>query len=139
MTGTTVNIPDISNNPFPVTTNPNGRFAAADSKSVAQCTEDKAVLDAVNTNTAATVTAEAASARIYLQLGAFGDRANADRVASAARKGGIDQVDVAAADVNGRTVHRVRVGPLADVAAADALSPRIERLGFGVPRVAIER
>jgi rare lipoprotein A len=86
-----------------------------------------------------TVTAEAASARIYLQLGAFGDRANADRVASAARKGGIDQVDVEAADVNGRTVHRVRVGPLADVAAADALTPRIERLGFGAPRVAIER
>jgi rare lipoprotein A len=86
-----------------------------------------------------TVTAEAASARIYLQLGAFGDRANADRVANAARKGGIDQVDVEAADVNGRTVHRVRVGPLADVAAADALTPRIERLGFGAPRVAIER
>lgn len=86
-----------------------------------------------------TVTAQAASARIYLQLGAFGDRANADRVASAARKGGIDQVDVEAADVNGRTVHRVRVGPLADVAAADALTPRIERLGFGAPRVAIER
>ena len=86
-----------------------------------------------------TVTAEAASARIYLQLGAYGDRANADRVASAARKGGIDQVDVAAVDVNGRTVHRVRVGPLADVAAADALTPRIERLGFGAPRVAIER
>ena len=86
-----------------------------------------------------TVTAEAASARIYLQLGAFGDRANADRVASSARKDGIDKVDVEAADVNGRTVHRVRVGPLADVAAADALSPRIESLGFGAPRVAIER
>jgi rare lipoprotein A len=86
-----------------------------------------------------TVTAEAASARIYLQLGAFGDRANADRVASAARRDGIAQVDVAAVDVNGRTVHRVRIGPLADVAAADALTPRIERLGFGAPRVAIER
>jgi rare lipoprotein A len=86
-----------------------------------------------------TVTAEAAAARIYLQLGAFGDRANADRVASAARKGGIDKVDVEAADVNGRTVHRVRVGPLADVAAADALSPRIRSLGLGAPRVAIER
>jgi len=36
-------------------------------------------------------------------------------------------------------VHRVRVGPLADVAAADALTPRIEKLGFGQPRVAIER
>ena len=86
-----------------------------------------------------TVTAEAASARIYLQLGAFGDRANADRVASSARKDGIDKVDVEAADVNGHTVHRVRVGPLADVAAADALAPRIQRLGLGVPRVAIER
>ena len=57
MTGTTVNIPDISNNPFPVTTNPNGRFAAADSKSVAQCTEDKTNSDAIVTNTAATTTA----------------------------------------------------------------------------------
>jgi len=36
-------------------------------------------------------------------------------------------------------VHRLRVGPLADVEAADALSARIERLGLGAPRVAIER
>jgi rare lipoprotein A len=85
-----------------------------------------------------TTTADAA-ARIYLQLGAFGDRANAERVASAARRDGIDHVDIESAGVNGRTVHRVRVGPLADVAAADALTPRIERLGFGSPRVAIER
>ena len=85
------------------------------------------------------VTAEAASARIYLQLGAFGDRANAERVASAAKRGGIGQVDIQSAGVNGHTVHRVRVGPLADVAAADALTPRIESLGFGAPRVAIER
>ena len=85
------------------------------------------------------ITADAASARIYLQLGAFGDLANAERVAGAARRDGIDQVDIQSAGVNGHTVHRVRVGPLADVAAADALTPRIERLGFGAPRVAIER
>jgi len=85
-----------------------------------------------------TVTAQA-DTHIYLQLGAFGDRANAERVADAARRGGIDHVDIESAGVNGRTVHRVRVGPLADVAAADALTPRIERLGFGPPRVAIER
>jgi len=100
---------------------------------------DPAHTDATPAPPPKTVTAEAASARIYLQLGAFGDRANADRVAGAARKGGIDKVDVDTADVNGHTVHRVRVGPLADVAAADALAPRIERLGFGAPRVAIER
>jgi rare lipoprotein A len=85
------------------------------------------------------VTAEASSSRIYLQLGAFGDRANAEHVADAARRGGIAQVDIQSTGVNGHTVHRVRVGPLADVAAADALTPRIERLGFGAPRVAIER
>ena len=57
MTGTTFNIPDISGNPQPVTTIPTGRAAAADSKSVAQCTEDKTNSDAIVTNTAATVTA----------------------------------------------------------------------------------
>jgi len=85
------------------------------------------------------LTAQSAAARIYLQLGAFGERANAERVAGEARRGGIAQVDIQSAGVNGRTVHRVRVGPLADVAAADALTPRIESLGLGAPRVAIER
>ncbi len=85
------------------------------------------------------VTAQAGSQHIYLQLGAFGDRANAERVAAAARRDGIQQVDIQSAGIDGRTVHRVRIGPLADVAAADALTPRIEKLGFGAPRVAIER
>lgn len=85
------------------------------------------------------VVAANASSRIWLQLGAFGDRANAERVADAAKRQGIDHVDIQSVPVNGRTVHRVRIGPLVDVAAADALTPRIERLGFGAPRVAIER
>ena len=86
-----------------------------------------------------TAQSSSSSARIYLQLGAFGDRANAERVAVAARRDGIEPVDIQSTGVNGHTVHRVRVGPLADVAAADALTSRIERLGFGEPRVAIER
>jgi len=53
----TFNIPDISNNPQPVTVNPNGRADAVNSKPIALANEDKAVLDAVNTNTAATTTA----------------------------------------------------------------------------------
>ena len=100
---------------------------------------DPAHPDAVPPPSPRAVTAAAASSRIYLQLGAFGDRANAEHVAEAARREGIDHVDIESAGVNGRTVHRVRVGPLADVAAADALTPRIEKLGFGAPRVAIER
>jgi len=53
----TFNIPDISNNPQSVTVNPNGRADAVNSKPLALSNEDKTVLDAVNTNTAATTTA----------------------------------------------------------------------------------
>ena len=53
----TFNIPDISNNPQSVTVNPNGRADAVNSKPIALANEDKTVLDAVNTNTAATAAA----------------------------------------------------------------------------------
>ncbi len=79
-----------------------------------------------------------AGTRIYLQLGAFGERDNAERAAANAKRAGIDRVGIESVAVAGRTVHRVRVGPLADVDAADALTARIERLGLGAPRVAIE-
>jgi len=49
----TFNIPDISNNPQPVTLNPNGRADAVNSKPITLANEDKASLDAVGTNTAA--------------------------------------------------------------------------------------
>ena len=80
-----------------------------------------------------------AAPRIYLQLGAFGDRSNAERAVASAERAGLDRVGIQSATVDGRTVHRVRVGPLADVDAADAMTARIERLGLGAPRVAIER
>lgn len=82
---------------------------------------------------------DAGSARIYLQLAAFSERANAERALADAKRAGIDPVGIESVAVAGRTVHRVRVGPLPDADAADALSTRIERLGLGVPRVAIER
>ena len=77
--------------------------------------------------------------RIYLQLGAYGERANAERAVANATRSGIDRVAIQSVVVDGHTVHRVRVGPLADVDAADAMTQRIEQLGLGAPRVAIER
>ncbi len=77
-------------------------------------------------------------ARIFLQLGAFGERANAERSLAQAQRAGLADVSIATATVEGRSIHRVRLGPLADAAAADAMSRRIERLGLGTPRVAIE-
>ena len=83
--------------------------------------------------------AKAGAPRIYLQLGAFGERDNAERALANAKRAGLDHVDIESVAIAGRTVHRVRVGPLADVDAADALTTRIEHLGLGAPRVAIER
>ena len=79
-----------------------------------------------------------ADPRIYLQLGAFSDRANADRLGREVRRHGLGEARIETARVNDRDVHRVRLGPLANVEAADALTGRIERLGLGTPRVAID-
>jgi rare lipoprotein A len=75
---------------------------------------------------------------LYLQVGAFGDRANAERAAAVVRAACLGDVRVVAATVNGRAVQRVRLGPLADVAAADRLTPQVRALGLGEPRVTIE-
>ncbi len=77
--------------------------------------------------------------RMFLQVGAYAERANAERVLRQIEQAGIGPVRIeriVAAD--GRPVHRVRIGPVADVGEADALTPRIRSLGLGSPRVAID-
>ena len=76
--------------------------------------------------------------RIFLQIGAFAERANAERVGEDLRKGKIGAVVIDTRRINDRDIHRVRLGPLASVEAADALTTRVERLGLGTPRVAID-
>jgi rare lipoprotein A len=75
---------------------------------------------------------------IYLQIGAFGERANAERALASARRAGLGEAQIDSVAVAGRTVHRVRIGPLADAATADALTSRVRTLGLGEPRVALE-
>jgi rare lipoprotein A len=76
--------------------------------------------------------------RVYLQIGAFGDRANAERALASARRAGIGDAGIDSVAIAGRTVHRVRVGPLADTGTADALTERVRALGLGEPRVSVE-
>ena len=75
---------------------------------------------------------------IYLQVGAFGEAANAERVAAQLRAENFAPVYVIEAVVNGRAVHRVRVGPLKDVETADDVTARIERMGLPRPQVAVD-
>ncbi|MCW8806494.1 MAG: septal ring lytic transglycosylase RlpA family protein [Rhodanobacter sp.] len=75
---------------------------------------------------------------IYLQIGAFADAANAQRVALRLRQAELAPVQVIEAIVNGRRVQRVRLGPLANVDRADQVSARIEHMGLPRPEVAVD-
>jgi rare lipoprotein A len=75
---------------------------------------------------------------IYLQVGAFADVANAERVAQRLRAANFAPVQVIDVQVNGRDVRRVRLGPLPDVDRADAITSRIENMGLPRPEVAVD-
>ncbi|OOG53348.1 septal ring lytic transglycosylase RlpA family protein [Rhodanobacter sp. C03] len=75
---------------------------------------------------------------IYLQVGAFSDADNAEKVAQRLRQAGLGTVQVSDAEINGQHVRRVRVGPLADVNSADQVSARIEGMGLPRPQVAVD-
>ena len=75
---------------------------------------------------------------LYLQVGAYAARANAERAAGGARAH-LGDVRIVTAQVNGRIVQRVRLGPLTDVDEADRLTPKVRAAGAsGEPRVAID-
>jgi rare lipoprotein A len=75
---------------------------------------------------------------IYLQVGAFSDPANAERIAAQLRVANFAPVQVSDATIGGRLVHRVRVGPLSDVDSADEVSSKIEQMGLPPPQVAVD-
>ena len=75
---------------------------------------------------------------LFLQVGAFSDRGNAERM-----KARIDAVGDApvliSKGINGEaTIYRVRLGPLASVATADALVDRLAQLGVADTHVVVE-
>ena len=90
------------------------------------------------TDAARSTASPIAAPAIYLQIGAFGERANAERALASARRAGIADAGIDSVAIAGRTVHRVRVGPLADSGTADALTERVRALGLGEPRVSVE-
>jgi rare lipoprotein A len=75
---------------------------------------------------------------LYLQVGAFVDTDNANRLAQRLREANVGAVQISDVDVNGRRVRRVRIGPLVDVDRADAVSARIEGMGLPRPQVAVD-
>lgn len=75
---------------------------------------------------------------IFLQVGAFSDAANAERLAQRLRAARLGDVQVLTVQSHGRTIRRVRVGPLRDADQADEVARRIEAMGLPHPQVAVD-
>ncbi len=75
---------------------------------------------------------------LYVQVGAFADAANAERLAARLRGLKLGPVRVIAGSVNGRTLQRVQIGPLPDVDTVDRTTAKLDALGLPHASVAVE-
>lgn len=78
------------------------------------------------------------SERLWLQVGSFGDKDNARRVAKRLEDADLDDVDIQRAQVRGSKVWRVRIGPLAGREVVDRLTAQVRALGLGPPALVNE-
>jgi len=74
-----------------------------------------------------------ANNEIFVQVGAFGDRENAERRRSALLSEGIGGAFIFADEAATPPMYRVRIGPIDGVDAYDALVLKLERLGITDP------
>ncbi len=74
---------------------------------------------------------------LYVQAGAFGSRANADRLKEklAAASG----LFISPIDRNGQRLYRVRIGPFDDVSAADAALAQLVGLGSNDAQIVVDK
>jgi rare lipoprotein A len=76
---------------------------------------------------------------MFVQVGAFGERANAEELKRQLARRGLNNV-VIRYDARGPSgLHRVRIGPVADAAGYDAVVRQLEGLGLGPPQLVVER
>jgi len=71
--------------------------------------------------------------RIYVQVGAFGERPNAERRLRDLARGGIGDAFIHEERSPDRVLYRVRIGPVADVMQYDVLVDKLEAIGINDP------
>lgn len=75
---------------------------------------------------------------LFVQAGAFGSSSNAEKLAAQLRNNGYAQASVRADMVNGRSLYRVRIGPVTDVAGFDRIVAELKQRGIGDARLALD-
>lgn len=79
---------------------------------------------------ATTTTASTPGEALYMQVGAFSERDNAERRLRQLADAGVDDAFLAQADTTSGAVYRVRVGPIGDVASFDRISGLLAAIGI---------
>lgn len=69
------------------------------------------------------------SGQIFVQVGAFSDATNATRLRHRIQSQGISPVVIAKDSSNETTIHKVRVGPISDVANLDLMVSKLKQIG----------
>ena len=80
----------------------------------------------------------AGSERIFVQVGAFGDRANAERRLGVLAASGIDNAFIHEDASSSPPLLRVRIGPVAEVIEYDILVEELENIGITDPYLVLE-
>ena len=77
-----------------------------------------------------------ATSELYVQAGAFATENNASQLLGQLRSKGVSNAFVRADQVEGKTLYRVRVGPIPNVNEFDRVVKRLRSLGVADARLA---
>jgi rare lipoprotein A len=81
----------------------------------------------------------AAAERMYVQIGAFAQHENAERLVARLRASGFSNPIVFSAPNDRRRLHRVRLGPIRDAGEFDDLSARLRAIGVSGSQLVVDR
>jgi rare lipoprotein A len=79
-------------------------------------------------------TVQVPEGRLYLQVASFGERVNADALKQRLRAAGIKDVELQRAEVEGKSLWRVRIGPYARPGNLERARGKVRALGLGEPQ-----
>jgi len=77
--------------------------------------------------------------RMFMQIGAFADAENAERLVARLRASGFPNSSVVSAPADTRRLHRVWLGPIRDAAEFDRLDARLRAIGVSGSRLVVDR
>lgn len=79
-----------------------------------------------------------ATINLFLQVGAFASRSNAEQLLGRLLNAAVDNVRISQLISTEQTLYRVRIGPIASVEEADRLAASLEQIGINTGRVVID-